>query len=43
MSVTGHAEPAVTSPPAPGRKQSDGRTSRRPPALRLLARPEVGV
>ncbi|MBB5125644.1 simple sugar transport system permease protein [Streptomyces albaduncus] len=38
------AEPAVnTPPPAPGPKQADGRTVRRPLALRLLARPEVGV
>ncbi|WP_405970800.1 ABC transporter permease [Streptomyces sp. NBC_00988] len=43
MSVTQHAEPAVTSPPTPGPKESDGRTSERPLALRLLARPEVGV
>ncbi|MBB4901617.1 simple sugar transport system permease protein [Streptomyces griseostramineus] len=37
------AEPAVDTPPAPGPKRTDGRTVRRPPALRLLARPEVGV
>ncbi|MEU0344309.1 ABC transporter permease, partial [Streptomyces bobili] len=43
MSMTQHAGPAVSTPPAPGRKESDGRTSRRPLALRLLARPEVGV
>ncbi|WP_020125757.1 ABC transporter permease subunit, partial [Streptomyces sp. 303MFCol5.2] len=43
MSMTHHAEPAVTTPPAPGPKQTDGRTEQRPPALRLLARPEVGV
>ncbi|MFI1506927.1 ABC transporter permease [Streptomyces sp. NPDC020597] len=43
MSGTRHAEPAVTSPPASGPQQSDGRTVRRSPALRLLARPEVGV
>jgi simple sugar transport system permease protein len=43
MGMTQHAEPAVTTPPAPGPKQSDGRTSQRPLALRLLARPEVGV
>ncbi|MFF5158072.1 ABC transporter permease [Streptomyces sp. NPDC000348] len=43
MSMAQQAEPAVTPPPAPGPKQSDGRTVRRPPALRLLARPEVGV
>ncbi|MFF0156983.1 ABC transporter permease [Streptomyces sp. NPDC005263] len=41
--MTQQAEPAVTTPPAPGPKQSDGRTSQRPLALRLLARPEVGV
>ncbi|MGW5548594.1 ABC transporter permease, partial [Streptomyces sp. NPDC003998] len=38
-----HTEPAVTTPPAPGPKHADGRTARRPLALRLLARPEVGV
>ncbi|MGV9942331.1 ABC transporter permease [Streptomyces sp. NPDC003401] len=43
MSTTRHAGPAVTPPPAPGPKETDGRASRRPPALRLLARPEVGV
>ncbi|MFI5569798.1 ABC transporter permease [Streptomyces sp. NPDC051740] len=43
MSMAQQAEPAVTPPPAPGPKQSDGRTVRRPLALRLLARPEVGV
>ncbi|MFM9589278.1 ABC transporter permease [Streptomyces scabiei] len=43
MSVTQHAEPAVTAPPAPGPGGTDGRTARRPLALRLLARPEVGV
>ncbi|MFF7486465.1 ABC transporter permease [Streptomyces luteogriseus] len=43
MSMTQHAVPAVDTPPAPGRKQSDGRTRQRPLALRLLARPEVGV
>ncbi|WP_406464639.1 ABC transporter permease [Streptomyces sp. NBC_01622] len=43
MSVTQHAEPAVTSPPAPGPKPTDGRTAERPLAIRLLARPEVGV
>ncbi len=41
--MTHHAEPAVSSPPAPGPKETDGRTARRPLALRLLARPEVGV
>ena len=38
MSMTRHAEPAVGTPPAPGRKESDGRTAQRPLALRLLAR-----
>ncbi|MFJ6561270.1 ABC transporter permease [Streptomyces sp. NPDC091412] len=37
------AAPAVSTPPAPGSQQTDGRTVRRPLALRLLARPEVGV
>ena len=41
--MTQHAEPAVTTPPAPGPKETDGRTAQRPLALRLLARPEVGV
>ncbi|MFF9219545.1 ABC transporter permease [Streptomyces viridosporus] len=43
MSMTHQAEPAVTTPPASGPQQTDGRTVRRPLALRLLARPEVGV
>ncbi|MER6183923.1 ABC transporter permease [Streptomyces sp. NPDC001652] len=43
MSVTQQAEPAVTTPPASGPKETDGRTAQRPTALRLLARPEVGV
>ncbi|MGI5430048.1 ABC transporter permease [Streptomyces sp. CA-179760] len=43
MSMAQQATPAVDTPPAPGRKQSDGRTRQRPLALRLLARPEVGV
>ncbi|EDY57157.2 MULTISPECIES: ABC transporter permease [Streptomyces] len=44
MGMTQHAEPAVTTPPAPGPSQAkDGRTAERPLALRLLARPEVGV
>ncbi|AYC37114.1 ABC transporter permease [Streptomyces griseorubiginosus] len=44
MGMTQHAEPAVTTPPAPGPGQvKDGRTAERPLALRLLARPEVGV
>ncbi|GAA1423088.1 ABC transporter permease [Streptomyces thermospinosisporus] len=41
--MTQQAQPAVTTPPAPGPEESDGRTARRPLALRLLARPEVGV
>ena len=43
MSMARQAEPAVDTPPAPGPKQTDGRTVRRSPVLRLLARPEVGV
>ncbi|AOR30666.1 ribose ABC transporter permease [Streptomyces fodineus] len=43
MSMAQQAEPALGRPPAPGSKQQDGRTARRPLALRLLARPEVGV
>ncbi|WP_458249447.1 ABC transporter permease [Streptomyces sp. MAI_2237] len=43
MSMTQHAEPAVETPPAPGPKETDGRTAQRSLALRLLARPEVGV
>ncbi|MHC3467663.1 ABC transporter permease [Streptomyces sp. 7R007] len=43
MSMAQQAEPAVSAPPAPGPKETDGRTARRPLALRLLARPEVGV
>ncbi|MEV7072346.1 ABC transporter permease [Streptomyces sp. NPDC091972] len=44
MGMTQHAEPAVTAPPAPGpSKAKDGRTAERPLALRLLARPDVGV
>ncbi|ALV32061.1 ABC transporter permease [Streptomyces sp. CdTB01] len=43
MSMTQHAEPAVETPPAPGPKETDGRTTQRSLALRLLARPEVGV
>ncbi|MEU5365455.1 ABC transporter permease [Streptomyces sp. NPDC005925] len=41
--MTQQAEPAVTPPPAGGPRQADGRTTRRPLVLRLLARPEVGV
>ncbi|MGO4424223.1 ABC transporter permease, partial [Streptomyces sp. MCAF7] len=44
MSMTQQAAPAVTTPPAPDpKKETDGRTAQRPLALRLLARPEVGV
>ncbi len=44
MGMTQHAEPAVTTPPASGPGEAkDGRTAERPLALRLLARPEVGV
>ncbi|WP_327432871.1 ABC transporter permease [Streptomyces sp. NBC_01236] len=43
MSMTQHADPAVTTPPAPGPQQTDGRTTERPLAVRLLARPEIGV
>jgi simple sugar transport system permease protein len=43
MSMTQHAEPAVSAPPAPGPEQKDGRTLQRSLALRMLARPEVGV
>ncbi|MEU5540038.1 ABC transporter permease [Streptomyces sp. NPDC020362] len=43
MSMTQQAGPAVGRPPASGPKETDGRTARRPLALRLLARPEVGV
>ncbi|MEV7323360.1 ABC transporter permease [Streptomyces sp. NPDC093970] len=37
------APPAVATPPAPGPGQQDGRTAQRPLALRVLARPDVGV
>ncbi|OLZ70292.1 ribose ABC transporter permease [Streptomyces sp. IMTB 2501] len=43
MSMAQQAEPALGRPPGSGPKESDGRTTRRPLALRLLARPEVGV
>ncbi|WP_225825719.1 ABC transporter permease [Streptomyces naphthomycinicus] len=43
MGMARQAGPAVGGPPAPRPKQTDGRTARRPLALRLLARPEVGV
>ncbi|MEU3861653.1 ABC transporter permease [Streptomyces sp. NPDC028722] len=43
MSMAQQAEPAVGTPPASGPRRTDGRTTRRPLPLRLLARPEVGV
>ncbi|MGW0209467.1 ABC transporter permease [Streptomyces sp. NPDC003233] len=43
MSMAQQAEPALGRPPASGPQRTDGRTARRPLALRLLARPEVGV
>ncbi|MFD3586859.1 ABC transporter permease [Streptomyces sp. NPDC058683] len=43
MSTTQQAEPAVTSPPGPDPKATDGRTAERPLVVQLLARPEVGV
>ncbi|MEV5879886.1 ABC transporter permease [Streptomyces sp. NPDC052101] len=43
MSMAQQAGPALGRPPASGPKEADGRTARRPLALRLLARPEVGV
>ncbi|MGW4914644.1 ABC transporter permease, partial [Streptomyces sp. NPDC004270] len=44
MTMTQQAVPATTSPsPAPPDREKDGRTSERPLAVRLLARPEVGV
>lgn len=42
-SMARQAEPAVGRPQASGPEGEDGRTRRRPLALRLLARPEVGV
>ncbi|AJE43250.1 MULTISPECIES: ABC transporter permease [Streptomyces] len=41
--MSDQAAPAVSAPPASGPGARDGRTARRPLALRLLARPEVGV
>src|SRR5262249_10114118 len=41
-SMTQHAEPAVTTPPASGPK-GDGRTAQRSLLVKTLARPEVGV
>ncbi|MFD0318565.1 ABC transporter permease [Streptomyces flavalbus] len=43
MSMAQQADPAVGTPPGPGPGKADGRTRQRPLALRLLARPEVGV
>ncbi|MEU8470084.1 ABC transporter permease [Streptomyces sp. NPDC029006] len=43
MNMAQQAEPAVGTPPASGPRRTDGRTTRRPLPLRLLARPEVGV
>ncbi|KOG34166.1 ABC transporter permease [Streptomyces resistomycificus] len=44
MSMTQQAAAAVTTPPAPGPgTEKDGRTTERPLAIRLLARPEIGV
>jgi simple sugar transport system permease protein len=43
MSTAGQAEPAVSVPSAPGPRKTDGRAARRTLAVRLLARPEVGV
>ncbi|MER5547908.1 ABC transporter permease [Streptomyces sp. NPDC001118] len=43
MSMAQQAEPALGRPPASDPEEKDGRTARRPLALRLLARPEVGV
>ncbi|MDF3301790.1 ABC transporter permease [Streptomyces tropicalis] len=43
MRMTQQAAPAAGTPPAPGDRNRDGRTARRPLLLRLLARPEVGV
>jgi hypothetical protein len=39
--MTQQAEPAVTTPPAPGPKETDGRTAQRSLTLRLPARSEV--
>ncbi|MGW5232292.1 ABC transporter permease [Streptomyces nodosus] len=41
--MSDQAAPAVSAPPASGPGARDGRTARRPLALRLLGRPEVGV
>ncbi|MFF3909932.1 ABC transporter permease [Streptomyces sp. NPDC001848] len=41
--MTQQAVPAVTSPPASGPKERDGRTVERSLVVRLLGRPEVGV
>ncbi|MER7182248.1 ABC transporter permease, partial [Streptomyces hyaluromycini] len=43
MEMSQETQPAVATPPAPGPKEKDGRTAQRPLALRVLARPDVGV
>ncbi|WP_030354815.1 ABC transporter permease [Streptomyces scopuliridis] len=44
MTMAQTTAPATGSPsPAPPASRKDGRTSERPPAVQLLARPEVGV
>ncbi|MGC4996819.1 MULTISPECIES: ABC transporter permease [unclassified Streptomyces] len=43
MSTAQQTEPAASPPPVPGPAPGAGRDPRRPMALRLLARPEVGV
>ncbi|WP_368669275.1 ABC transporter permease, partial [Streptomyces hyaluromycini] len=44
MTMTQTTAPATDSPsPAPPARERDGRTSERPPVVRLLARPDVGV
>jgi simple sugar transport system permease protein len=44
MTMTQTTAPATGTPsPAPPAREKDGRTSERPLAIRLLARPEVGV
>jgi simple sugar transport system permease protein len=43
IDMTQQAVPAVSSPPASGPKERDGRTVQRSLVVRLLARPEVGV
>ncbi|GHA77198.1 ribose ABC transporter permease [Streptomyces thermoviolaceus subsp. thermoviolaceus] len=43
IDMTHQAAPAAGTGPAPGERQQAGRTVRRSPLRRLLARPEVGV